>query len=185
METLTFWTTSRPFCALTRDRQFMLDEEVCRWMRFDPKRLAVDYYFGDLQYSKLPAIAADALVDGYDGPALRSLAALANPVASDIFDKDVDSDFREMSVAAPIPEDEARLILAVKSAQKALGEGANVFDQATYIRIHLCKLADPHESLRCLVTLSNEAKIAPRSQWSRIESDLRQEFRRFLVLIRK
>jgi hypothetical protein len=60
-----------------------------------------------------------------------------------------------------------------------------VFDQATYIRIHLCKLADPHESLRCLVTLSNEAKIAPRSQWSRIESDLRQEFRRFLVLIRK
>jgi hypothetical protein len=37
----------------------------------DPYRIAVLYYFGELQYWKLPGIAADALEKGHDGPALR------------------------------------------------------------------------------------------------------------------
>jgi hypothetical protein len=150
-------------------------------MHFDPKKLAVEYYFGDLQYWKLSGIAADALVEGYDGPALRSLAGWANPVASDIRDKEIDSAFREMGVAAPIAKDEARLILAIESAQKALDGRSNVFDEATYVRVHLCELADPPDALKCVVNLSNEAKNAPRPQWSRIESDLKQAFRWFLV----
>lgn len=149
-------------------------------MRIDPKRLAVEYYFGDLQYWKLPGIAADALVEGHDGPALRSLAGLTNPVASDICDNEVDSAFCEMRVAAPIAKSEALRILAIESAQKALDGRSNVFDEATYVRIHLCKLADPPEVLKSVVNLSNEAKNAPRSEWSCIESKLKEAFRGFL-----
>jgi len=148
---------------------------------FDPKRIAVECYFGELQYWKLPRTAADALLAGYDGPALRSLAAMTNPVASDIRAEEVDSAFREMGVDAPIAKDEARLILAVESAERALGGRSNVFDEATHVRIHLCELSDPPESLRRLVDLSAEARNAPRTQWSRIETDLKKAFRDLLT----
>src|SRR5664280_2233454 len=123
---------------ITRGSGFIFDNEVRRLMRIDPKRFAVEYYFGDLQYWKLPGIAVDALVEGYDGPALRSLAGMVNPVASDIRDKEVDSASCEMGAGAPIAKKEALLILAIESAQKALNGRSNVFDKATYVRIHLC-----------------------------------------------
>jgi hypothetical protein len=34
--------------------------------QFDPNKLAVLYYFGDLNYWQLPAISADALEHGFD-----------------------------------------------------------------------------------------------------------------------
>ena len=86
-----------------------------------------------------------------------------------------------MGVVAPISKDEARLILAIESARKALDGRSNVFDEATYVRIHLCKLADPPYALKRLVDLSTEAKNAPPSQWGRIESDLKKAFREFLI----
>ena len=58
-------------------------------MRLDPKQIAVEYYFDDLQYWKLPQIAADALEEGYDGPALRRLAGMANRGGSDLRADDV------------------------------------------------------------------------------------------------
>ncbi|UWZ83809.1 hypothetical protein [Occallatibacter riparius] len=81
-------------------------------MSIDPKKLAVEYYFGDLQYWKLPAIAADALEEGYDGPALRSLGGLASLSTGEIRAEDVqpgeiDSAFREMGVDAPISKQRA------------------------------------------------------------------------------
>src|SRR5689334_21380076 len=48
--------------------------------RMNAYRLAVLYYFGELSYWKLPKIAQDALEQGYDGPSLRRLAGLINPV---------------------------------------------------------------------------------------------------------
>ena len=106
---------------------------------------------------------------------------MTNPVASDIRAEEVDSAFREMGVDAPIAKDEARLILAVESAERALGGRSNVFDEATHVRIHLCELSDPPESLRRLVDLSAEARNAPRTQWSRIETDLKKAFRDLLT----
>src|SRR4051794_11217520 len=103
-------------------------------MRINPKRLAVEYYFGDLQYWKLPRIAADALEEGYDGPALRSLAGMLNPVESDMRTDEIDRAFREMGVHAPVSKENARVALAIESAQKALNGQSNVFDEATYIR---------------------------------------------------
>jgi len=149
-------------------------------MRIDPKRLAIDYYFGDLQYWKLHNIATAALEDGHDGPALRRLAGLVNPVASDIQDSEVDTAFREMGVDAPIPKNEARLTLAFESAHKALNGDSNVFDQATYVRIHLCELRDPPDDLKRVVDLSKEAQNAARSQWNRLEIELESAFRDFL-----
>ena len=150
-------------------------------MRIDPKNLAVDYYFGDLQYWKFPRIAADALEEGYDGPALRRLAGLANPVSGDIQEDEIDAAFREMGVDAPITEDNARLALAIKSAHKALNGDSNVFDEATYVRIHLCQLSDSPDALKRIVNLSKEARNTPRSQWSRIEADLVDAFEEFLM----
>ena len=83
---------------------------------FDPKALAVQYYFGDLQYWKLPGIAIEALEHGFDGPALRRPSRLVNPVQSDIRQEEIDSAFCEMGVNAPIPKSEARLALARGSA---------------------------------------------------------------------
>ncbi len=149
-------------------------------MRIDPNELAVDYYFGDLQYWKLPQIAADALEQGYDGSALRRIAGLSDPVASDLQDIEIDAAFREMGVNAPISAVNARLVLATKSAQKALNGDSNVFDESTYVRIHLCKLSDGPDSLKRIVNLSREARNAPRSQWERIEADLVNAFLEFL-----
>lgn len=154
-------------------------------MSFDPKRIAVEYYFGDLQYWKLPAIAADALENGYDGPALRRLAGLAdlatgNVRAEDLPANEIDSAFREMSVDAPIAKETAQMILATESAQRAVRGHSNVFDEATHIRVHLCALSEPPEPLRRIVNLSRDAKNAPRSQWGRIEAELKSAFSDFM-----
>jgi hypothetical protein len=155
-------------------------------MKFDPRRIAVEYYFGYLQYWKLPRIAADALEEGYDGPALRRLAGRANQscvdmCAEDLSASEIDSAFREMGIGAPIAKDSARILLATECVQTALDGQSNVFDSATHIRIHLCELSDPPEPLRRIVNLSKEASNAPRSQWSRLESDLRNAFTDFLT----
>jgi hypothetical protein len=154
-------------------------------MSVDREHLAILYYFGDLQYWKLPSIAADALEEGYDGPALRTLAGLASLSrreirADDIQASEIDSAFCEMGVNAPITKDQARLVLAKESAQKALHGQSNVFHEATHIRIHLCELSEPPEPLRGIVNLSKEARNAPRSQWDRIEADLKEAFADFL-----
>jgi hypothetical protein len=56
-----------------------------------------------------------------------------------------------------------------------------VFDESTYARIHLYKLVDPNDAVECVVNLPKEAKNASRSQWSRIESDLKDAFKEFLL----
>lgn len=155
-------------------------------MSLNPKKIAVEYYFGDLQYWKLPAIAADALEEGYDGPALRKLAGLAALRTGDIRSEDVevneiDSAFRELGVDAPISRRQAQLILATECAAKALDGQSNVFDAATHIRIHLCALSEPPESLMRIVQLSEEARNAPRSEWKRLEADLTNAFADFLA----
>ena len=150
-------------------------------MSFDLGEIAVRYYFGDLQYWKLPGIVADALEQGYDGRALRILAGLIKPTAADIRDGEIDAAFREMGILAPIPEDKARLILAKQSAAKAISGESNVFDQATYIRIHLCRLKDPPEELRRIVGLSKEARNAPRAMWEQLEAELTEAFSEFLA----
>jgi hypothetical protein len=73
----------------------------------NPRKLALLYYFGDLDYWKIPGIAADALVGGFDGVALRKLAGLTNVVASDLISADIDAAFKEMGVEAPISKDDA------------------------------------------------------------------------------
>ena len=150
-------------------------------MLIHPRDLALEYNFGDLQYWKLPQVAADALEDDHDGPALRRLAELTNPAVSDIPASEIDAAFREMGVDAPITEDNARLALAIKSTRRALSGDSNVFEEATYVRIHLCSLSDPPDALKPVVNLSSEARSAPRSQWSRIEADLVNAFRDFLT----
>jgi hypothetical protein len=139
----------------------------------DPHKLAVLYYFGDLQYWKLPQIAADALQMGYDGDSLRRLAGLVNPVASDIRAEEVDSAFIEMGVAAPFTKDYARLILAAESA--------NVFDAATHIRIHLCEFQDPPLELARIVQLSEQAERGGRASWLQLETELKVALRDFLL----
>jgi len=147
---------------------------------FEPQRLAVLFYFGDLQYWKMPQIAADALEQGFDGNALRRLAGIANPVESEIPQAEIDAAFREMGVIAPIPRQEARLILAAESARRATSGVSNVFDEATHIRIHLCELKDPPDELRRIVDLSKEAKVAPRDKWELLEHELRHAMSEFV-----
>ncbi len=146
----------------------------------NPIRIAVLFYFGDLQYWRLPGIAAEALRCGYDGPALRKLAALRNPVESDLRLEDIDSAFKEMGVDAPISKSEARLILATESAKKAINGESNIFDEATHIRIHLCEMNDPPTELRWIVNLAQQAKSAPKSKWKNLESELGRAMSDFL-----
>ena len=85
-----------------------------------------------------------------------------------------------MGVNAPIAKDQARLALATESAQRALEGQSNVFEEATHVRIHLCELSEPPASLMRIVNLSRQAENAPRSQWDRIEADLKDAFADFL-----
>ncbi len=152
----------------------------------DPKKLAVEYYFGDLQYWKFPQIAVDALEKGYDGPTLRRIAGMANLSSFDIRveeigAEDIHAAFREMGVEAPVARDAARFALAVESARRAINGQSNVFDEATHVRVHLCELSEPPESLSRIVNLSKEARNAPTSEWSRIEADLEDAFSDFLM----
>jgi hypothetical protein len=148
-------------------------------VRLDPKRIAIEYYFGDLQYWKLPRIAADALEHGYDGPGLRMLAGIANPVAADMDWNLIDSAFRETGVDAPISKEHARLILATESVSRALNGTSNVFDEAAHIRIHLCEINEPPGELRGIFELAQKAQHVPRSGWGQLEQELRQAFKEF------
>jgi hypothetical protein len=147
---------------------------------FNPSKLAALYYFGDLQYWKLPGLAVDALVNGYDGVALRKLAGLNDVVESDLSVGEIDSAFQEMGVAAPVPKGEAVLILATEAVKSVIYGDGNVFDVATHIRIHLCGLENPMPELRRIVELSVEATHAPRHRWNALEEDLRAAMNSFL-----
>jgi len=147
---------------------------------FNPARLAALYYFGDLQYWKLPGIAANALVNGYDGVALRKLAGLNDVVQSDLPLRDIDSAFQEMGVAAPIPKSEAALILATEAVKGAIDGDENVCDVATHIRIHLCGFENSMPELSRIFALSVEATHAPRYRWNALEEGLRAAISSFL-----
>lgn len=147
---------------------------------FDPNALAVQYYFGDLQYWKLPGICIEALEHGFDGRCLRRLSGLVNPVVRDIQHDEIDAAFREMGVNAPIPKDEARLVLAMDAARRALAGETNVFNEATHIRIHICELHDPPPELQPIVALSEKSEDAPSWQWERLEKQLRDAMTQFL-----
>jgi hypothetical protein len=149
-------------------------------VNFDPKTLAVQYYFGDLQYWKLPGICIEALEHGFDGRALRRLSGLVNPVQRDIRQEEIDSAFREMGVNAPIPKDEARLVLATDAAMRALAGETNVFNEATHIRIHICELHEAPPELRPIVALSEKSEHAPSWQWEQLEKQLRDAMTQFL-----
>ena len=87
-------------------------------VNFDPKAIAVQYYFGDLEYWKLPGICIEALEHGFGGRMLRRLSGVVNPAQRDIRQEEIDAAFREMGVNAPIPKNEARLVLATEAAKK-------------------------------------------------------------------
>ena len=152
----------------------------------NPDNLAVLYYFGDLQYWKLPGIAVKALELGYDGIGLRRLAELRNPISShdlrfeDVRPEDVDCAFREMGVSAPIAKDTARLILATESVKRAINGESNIFDEAAHIRIHLCELKDPAPELHRIITLSQQARHAPELKWDELGRELESAMSDFL-----
>jgi len=147
---------------------------------FDPKALAVQYYFGDLQYWKLPGICIEALERGFDGRALRRLSGLVNPAQRDIRQEEIDSAFREMGVNAPIPRDKARLVLAKDAAKRALAGETNVFNEATHIRIHICERHKAPPELQPILALSEKSKHAPSRQWEQLEKQLRDAMTQFL-----
>ena len=155
---------------------------------FDPQAIAIEYYFGDLSYWQLPAVCMQASEHGFDGRALRIIAGLVNlnPVRgrlltdTDIRADEIDSAFREMGVDAPIPKDEARLVLATKAVRRALSGESNVFDEATHIRIHLCHWEEAPLALQPIVTLSAEAQHAAPSRWNLLEERLREAMSNFL-----
>jgi hypothetical protein len=147
----------------------------------EPRKLAVLWYFGDLQYWKLPSIAIEALECGYDGPALRRLAGVTNPVQAELDSYHVDDVFREMGVQTPLSKDDARLSLATECVSKALGGEWNVFDAATHIRIHLCELKEAPRELAAIVDLSKRANVEPRPEWAVLERELRRSMADFLA----
>lgn len=148
--------------------------------KFDPDAIAVQYYFGDLRYWKLPSICIEALEHGFDGRFLRRLSGLVNPVERDMRQEEIDAAFREMGVNAPIPKDKARLVLATDAAKRALAGETNVFDAATHIRIHICELHDAPPELQPIVALSKKSEHAPSWQWNQLEKQLRDAMTQFL-----
>jgi hypothetical protein len=150
-------------------------------VNFDPNALAVQYYFGDLEYWKLPGICIEALEHGFDGRALRRLSGLVNPIESDIRQEEIDSAFRDMGVNAPIPKQEARLALATDAAKRALAGESNVFDEATHIRIHICELGEAPPELQAIVVLSKQSQNSPRLKWDQLEQQLRDAMSKFVA----
>lgn len=148
--------------------------------RFDPDAPAVQYYFGDLQYWKLPGICIEALEHGFDGPCLRRLSGLVNPAQRDMRQDEIDAAFREMGVNAPISKDKARLALAIDAARRVIAGETNVFNEATHIRIHICGLHDVPPELQPIVDLSVKAEHAPSRQWNQLEKQLRDAITQFL-----
>lgn len=141
----------------------------------------MEYYFGDLQYWKLPRIAIEALEEGFDGPALRMFAAITDPVETDLDQNRIDAAFREMGVVdAPISKDSARLFLAAQLAQEVVKGCRNVFDAATHLRIHLCELDEPPEELGELWRLAEKSRHSPTRRWPQLEKALHQAFSEFL-----
>ena len=151
---------------------------------FDPQAIAVEYYFGDLSYWQLPEVCVQALERGFDGRALRIIAGLVNRghllTEADIRADEIDSAFREMGANAPIPKDEARLVLATNAVRRALSGESNVFNEATHIRIHLCHWDEAPLELQPIVALSAESEHAARWKWNILEEHLREAMSNFV-----
>ncbi len=147
---------------------------------FDPNAIAIQYYFGDLKYWKLPGICIEALEHGFDGRSLRRLSGLVNPVERDMRQEEIDAAFREMGVNAPIPKEQARLVLAREAIRRALAGETDVFNEATHIRIHICNWHEAPPELQPIVDLSAQSENAPRWEWNKLEKQLRNAMAQFL-----
>src|SRR5215469_9070516 len=151
---------------------------------FDPHAIAVEYYFGDLSYWQLPAMCIQALQHGFDGKALRIIAGMVTRgrllTETDIRADEIDSAFRDMGVNAPIHKDEARLALATNAVRRALSGESNVFNEATHIRIHLCRWNEAPPELQPIVALSSESEHSARWKWNLLEERLREAMSNFL-----
>jgi hypothetical protein len=103
-----------------------------------------------------------------------------NPVKRDIRQEEIDAAFREMGVDAPIPKDEARLVLATDAAKRVLAGETNILNEATHIRIHLCGLHEAPLELQHIVALADRLDRAPSWQWGRLERQLSVAMTQFL-----
>ena len=134
----------------------------------NPRKLAILYYFGDLDYWKLPEIAVEALAGGFDGVALRKLAGLTNVsakglISSDITSSDINAAFKEMGVDAPISKDDARLALATECVKKAIDGESNVFRHRNaypYPPVRMARLAPGAASNNRTFTASEECSAS-------------------------
>jgi len=141
---------------------------------FDPAKVAVRWYFGELLHEDLPEICINALEHGHDGPMLRRLAGLAKPTSRDLTETQVERAFHEMGIAAPVSERDCQLFLATETAQAAVAEIQNPFDAATHIRIGICHFKPEPAELSEIVRLSEESEHAPRWDWGRLEEKIRR-----------
>jgi len=85
-----------------------------------------------------------------------------------------------MGVNAPIPKDDARLVLATDAVKRALAGETNVFNEATHIQIHLCELREPPPELQAIVALSEKSEHAASWRWKKFEKQLREAMTQFL-----
>jgi hypothetical protein len=106
-------------------------------MRFDtfsfsPRLIQARWTLGKLASEDMPGLAQDALTSGYDGPAIRRLAGLLNPVKTDV-EPQLSGFFGELGQPENLSQEQAAIVLACFVAD-AIVEGRET----------------PYEGARCI-----------------------------------
>lgn len=116
-------------------------------MRFDtfpfsPRLIQARWTLGKLASEDVPWLAQDALSTGYDGPSIRRLAGMLNPVKADV-EPLLSSFFGELGQPESLSQDQAALILACYVAEAIVAGREEPYEGARCIWWEIANAVDP------------------------------------------
>lgn len=124
--------------------------------RLSPGILAARWASGSLHGEDMPGIAADMLEAEYDSPSLRRLTGEMNVHCSaDVADL-VAKTFRELSIAYPVSEYDARLAVTRQIAREVIAGERNAWAAASYVEIAVWKQERKNQDVANVMNLLDE-----------------------------
>lgn len=149
-----------------------------------PFLLAARWQSRELYGEDMPKVAADLLECGYDSPALRRLAGEILVHSSSDVEPLVTQAFRELGVAFPLSEIQARMVSTRQVAREVIAGLRNPWAAGHTLEFAVWNRDAPDETISALFSINDEINWDPqyRRSLDKLDRDLLDVFARLARL---
>jgi hypothetical protein len=151
---------------------------LARTPKFSAELFQAGWVFGEIRTDRVAKFAEEALTAGYDGPALRRLAALSKDDTQDL-PRFLAPAFVELGLSAEVSKEQSGLCIAKALARAALDEEIHPYIAARLIWKRVYRQCESLEQLLPFVGLASEYEDDPQHR-SEHEQDISEELENLL-----